>query len=379
MRKALCLLLSLTFFQACGPKQKNVERFIEDGVEVVLNNINPSTIKGKPKTFSLEEELVIDTERDKIAQIGLTDLHSFGVDSAGCIYISRERAGEDDYIFKFDEKGNYLLSFGRQGQGPGEFQNPPYLVLNELDEIMATAVSRRRLVLFNKNGTFLREIVFDVNIGRGILLKNENYLIFHQVWGRRDSDYMSQAPLSLWNSEFKEIVELTRLKLPNFFKMTKGTDRVFKWSVSGDFIYIGDDDEEYEINVYDFDGNEVRRIRKKYKEVSITKDYKEEKLKDMNPEERKVTFFPDSFPPYQTFFTSDDGWIFVMTNERGENEDESVFDIFNPEGVFVGRKNLIKYFRKYDAIATAKNNKFYCIHEKENGYKKLVVYNMRWE
>ena len=99
----------------------------------------------------------------------------------------------------------------------------------------------------------------------------------------------------------------------------------------------------------------------------------------MNLEERKVTFFPDSFPPYQTFFTSDDGWIFVMTNERGENEDESVFDIFNPEGVFVGRKNLIKYFRKYDAIATAKNNKFYCIHEKENGYKKLVVYNMRWE
>ena len=379
MKKTWCLIFCLSLFLACEPKQKEVERVIEDGVEVVLNDIEPYTLRGKPKTFSLEEQLVIDTEKDEIAKIGLTDLSSFGVDSVGSIYISRDRAGEDNYIFKFDEKGKFLFSFGRQGQGPGEFQNPPYVVLNELDEVMATAPSRRRLVLFDNNGTFIREIAFDVNIGRGILLKNENYLIFHQVWGRRDSDYMSQAPLSLWNSEFKEIVELTRLKLPNFFKMTKGTDRVFKWSVSGDFIYIGDDDEEYEINVYDFDGNEVRRIRKKYKKISIPKDYKEEKLKDMNPEKRKVTYFPDSFPPYQTFFTSDNDWIFVMTNEKGDNEDEFVFDIVNPEGVYVGRQTLTKYFRKYDAFATVKNNKFYCIHEKENGFKKLVVYRMKWE
>jgi len=372
-------MICLIFLQVCGPKQNSVERFIEDGVEVVLNNIDPYTIKGKPKTFSLEEETVIDTESDEIAKIGLTDIRSFGVDSVGSIYISRERAGEDNYIFKFDEKGNYLLSFGRQGQGPGEFQNPPYVALNELDEVMATAPSRRRLVLFDRNGTFLREIAFDVNIVRGSLLKNGNYLIFHQVRGSRDSEYTTQAPLSLWNSEFNEIVELTRLKLPNFFTMKKGTDRVFKWSVSEDFVYVGDNDEEYEIKVYDFDGNEVRRIRRKYKKTSIPKEYKDEKLKDMNPEERKVTFFPDSFPPYQTFFTSDNGWIFVMTNEKGENEDEFVFDIFNLEGVFVGRKTLTRYFRKYDAFVTVKNNKFYCIHEKENGFKKLVVFRMNWK
>ncbi len=76
MRKALCLLLSLTFFLTCGPKQKNVERFIEDGVEVVLNNIDPFTIKGEPRTFTLEKELVIDTDKEKIARIGLTDLNT---------------------------------------------------------------------------------------------------------------------------------------------------------------------------------------------------------------------------------------------------------------------------------------------------------------
>lgn len=316
MRKTLCLTLCLVLFLTCGPKQNDVKRVIEDGVEVVLNNIDPYTIKGMPKTFLLEEEIVIDTEKDEIAEIGLTDIRSFGVDSSGNIYISRERAGEENYIFKFDEKGNYLLSFGRQGQGPGEFQNPPPLALNELDEVIATAPSRRRLILFDKNGTFLREIAVDVNIGKGILLKNGNYLIFHQLWGRRDSDYMSQAPLSLWNSEFK---------------------------------------------------------------VSIPQGYKDEKLKDMNPEERKVTFFPDSFPPYQSFFTSDNGWIFVMTNEKGENKDELIFDIFNSEGVFIGRKTLKRYFRKYDAFTTVRNNKFYCIHEKENGFKKLVVYRMKWE
>ncbi len=66
MRKALCLILYLVLFLACGPKQNDVERVIEDGVEVVLNNIDPYTIKGMPKTFSLEEEIVIDTEKDEI-------------------------------------------------------------------------------------------------------------------------------------------------------------------------------------------------------------------------------------------------------------------------------------------------------------------------
>ena len=29
--------------------------------------------------------------------------------------------------------------------------------------------------------------------------------------------------------------------------------------------------------------------------------------------------------------------------------------------------------------AKAKNNRIYCLREKENGYKELAVYNMKWK
>ena len=43
------LFLAMTlFFISCGPKEDSVERIIEDGVEVVINRLEPHTIKGEP-------------------------------------------------------------------------------------------------------------------------------------------------------------------------------------------------------------------------------------------------------------------------------------------------------------------------------------------
>jgi hypothetical protein len=59
-------------------------------------------------------------------------------------------------------------------------------------------------------------------------------------------------------------------------------------------------------------------------------------------------------------------------------------DIFNSDGLFITRKSMVGYGRWiYPDVsldrAKAKNNRFYCIREKENGYKELVVSKMRWE
>ena len=42
IRKLLILVsLILLFFCLCGPKQEKVEKIIEDGVEVIVNHIEP--------------------------------------------------------------------------------------------------------------------------------------------------------------------------------------------------------------------------------------------------------------------------------------------------------------------------------------------------
>ena len=45
------IILFMFMFFSCGPKQENFERIMEDGVEVVVNNLEPLKIKGEPSTF----------------------------------------------------------------------------------------------------------------------------------------------------------------------------------------------------------------------------------------------------------------------------------------------------------------------------------------
>ena len=64
----------------------------------------------------------------------------------------------------------------------------------------------------------------------------------------------------------------------------------------------------------------------------------------------------------------------METYEKGENPYECMLDIFNSDGVFVGRKSLKAALgRKF------KNSRMYCAHDKESGYQELVVYRMKWE
>jgi hypothetical protein len=88
MRKSIVLLFVSMLLLHCGPGQDQVEKTVEDGVEVIINHLEPYEVKGKPNNLFLEEEFRIDTEKDEIAETGLTDISNrgFGVDSEGSIY-----------------------------------------------------------------------------------------------------------------------------------------------------------------------------------------------------------------------------------------------------------------------------------------------------
>ena len=78
-------LISLFFLSFCGPKQDEVDKIIEDGVEVVLNHQEPYKLKNEPTNLILTETMKIDLERTDLAELGLTDSYGFDVDSQGNI------------------------------------------------------------------------------------------------------------------------------------------------------------------------------------------------------------------------------------------------------------------------------------------------------
>jgi len=380
MRKLLILAsLILLFFCFCGPKQEKVEKIIEDGVEVIVNHIEPYKIKGQPTAFNMEEEFVIDSERDDIAEIGLTYIDSFGVDSEEDIYFLNSKNPEN-IIFRFNRKGNFIDSFGRQGQGPGEAQWPTSLRIYGHDEIAFTD-SHHKFLIFTKHGNLIRETsIVSTFIDVVTPLDNGHHLIEKSLFNTR-AEYIMQRPLILCNSEFEEIKELEKYKYPNYLtkKRFNGLISDVIYKVSKGKIYVGNADKGYEICVYDLNGNLLKKIRKEYNTIKVSEEVKKNILERYEQPGfegfKKKIYFPDIMPPYKSFFIDDKGELFVMTNEKGKNPEEYMFDIYNPEGVFIERKSLNGSL----GWAIVKQSRLYCLKEKESGYKELVVYKMNWK
>jgi hypothetical protein len=367
---------------------------MEDGAEVVINHLEPYRIKGEATNLTLEEVFTIDTEKDDVAELGLTDIWGFSVDSKSDIYLYLSPMTQGDLVYKFDREGHSVRSFAPKGQGPGEIENPAYIRINSHDELAIIDTAGHKLSIFDSGGNLVNEFPVDRNIARQgtaiIPLENGNYLVRRVLLeNRRYSDII----VSLFDPEFVELRELHRYRVesPEFTGKFEIPIPIPMFEASKDHVFIGNGKLGYEILVFDLDGNFVRKLRKEYKPLEVPEDYKNEVKGYLEDSEfsflKDVVHFPKYLQPFQFLFTDDEGRLFVMTYEMGENSEEYLFDIFNPEGVFIARKsldvflsgNLFEPGNPIDSWAVMKHGRFYCLREKESGFKELVVYKTEWE
>lgn len=396
MKKIMLFISILFLLFYCNPKKDEVVKVVEDGVEVIVNHLEPYTIKGEPSTLHLEEEFTFDFEREDLAEVGIREVAGFDVDYGGNIYF-RLSSSSANYIYKFDAKGKFLFSFGRRGQGPGELEFPRYLRINYLNQIVVSDARRKRLFLFGKKGDFIKDISLASNHRIATILENGKILVmkrsFNQEEGRTD------FPVILCNGDLEEEKMLhPGRSMPNFsFAKKVNCLRLYLdynvWKISRELIYVGNYGQRYEFLIYDAEGNLSRKIRKVYHKVKVPDQVKDkivnflsENLDQFERVKDKV-YFPEFYPPFQFFFLDEESRLYVMTYERGEGPNSFIYDIFNPDGLFIGRMELENYgnlatspiINPLPLDVVAKNNRIYCLREKESGYKELVVYKTRWE
>jgi hypothetical protein len=389
MKNGVVLIFLVFEFFSCNVRHQKVDRITEDGAEVVLNHLEPYHIEGEPTSLHFEEECTIDTEKDTMAEAGLSDINSFDVDSEGNIYFFEERESAKYLVHKFDNKGRFTKSFIKRGQGPGEIQIPIFQPILAKNEIRIQDYGRRILFVFDGDGALIREIRLPASgAGMSVLtpLENGNYVEF--------KDYVDPSSkhrcdvMSLRDSSFEEIKELDRNDYgPPFMAMItkkKGSPRVFIGEISSGKIYLGNESRGYEILIYNLDGRLLEKIRKEYRPADVPDAFRENlrlnfELLVLN----NKLIIPDKMPPFHYFFLDDEGRLYVKTYEKGSAEHESIHDIFNSAGCFIKRASLPGYGNWIGPGRELnrpkfKNHRFYCIREKENGFKELVVARTIW-
>lgn len=77
------------------------------------------------------------------------------VDTAGNVYVLDSG---NHRIQKFDPQGNFLASFGRQGQGPGEFQHPQSIDIDAQGFMYISDSGNQKIQVLKPDGALEREI-----------------------------------------------------------------------------------------------------------------------------------------------------------------------------------------------------------------------------
>jgi hypothetical protein len=365
------LLICLILYSLGCSSAEQINRIMENGAEVVLNHQDPYKLAGRAATFDLETVLILDTERPDIIQAGMGSAGEFDVDVVGNIYIVGFK-NQRDFIYRFSPNGKILNSFGRMGQGPGELEWPFLIGVFEDGRIEFTD-RMSKYVVFDKNGVVVREYRPGFAISQIFPLANGNFVLQKPLYES------GVSVISLCGPDFKDIKELDRARSDS------GNERLVRfnmWRVSAGHIYIVNEDRGYEILDYDFRGNLRRKIRKDYRLVAPTAEIKKAFLGSSWNQPGLNGYFPNPMPPLSLFFVDDEGRFFVMTYERGEKPGEYLCDIFNSDGVFIGRKSLdLLWAGLYGGpkYATVKKGLLYSCRVKESGYHQIFVQKMIWK
>lgn len=385
MKKTFCCLTGLLLLLCCGSKQTQIDRIYEDGVEIVLNHLEPYRIPNEASRLVLDKEYVIDSESPEMFEAGLTDIYQFGVDSTGIVYLTQRPRKDGKVIFKFDATGRFQRSFGRVGQGPGEIEGSSYFGINSVDDIFVLDTRRKKVLTFAPSGDIVKETLIPHMLLGAIPLENGSFI----VPGSQELQEkgFEEETLSIFDSQFNEKITFCRFKVPAYSGRAEKINAFYSipiGSVTSKRIYVGIPGDDYEVHVYNLEGALQRKIRKKYKPIAVTSGFRKEAMARIPASMAERIYFPDHRPSFQYFFADDAGRLFVMTSEQDEATGRNICDVFNASGVFINRV-AVGYHDRLRTIwegmsldVVAKNGRLYMLHEKENGFKELEVYKAIW-
>jgi hypothetical protein len=248
--------------------------------------------------------------------------------------------GATIYIYSLKEF-NLLKKFGREGQGPQEFQIHPLLPLTldvSSNNIIVFSISK--VSYFTKKGEFIREVRAKV-FSTGLQPFGDRFLGSMQT----QEENVRYKVVNLYDSKLDKIKELYRVK-DNFQKAGQGLKVLEKSFFYNDYknriLLPGKDDATVDVFKFDNEMKKLFSIHLDQKKIKIDRKFKEVVIEYFKTtpglkeqyEYIKPILFPDYFPRIFIFFAESDT-IYVLTWKRENNKIELF--TYDMKGKFIKR------------------------------------------
>ncbi|MFC1554208.1 6-bladed beta-propeller [candidate division KSB1 bacterium] len=248
------------------------------------------------------------------------------VDHEGNIYV----LDQGNYrIQKFDRSGKYLQTFGRDGQGPGEFRSPTSITIDNEGNLFVGDEQNKRIQVFFSNGKSKQTIRFDKIVGNLLLKQNGNIVLsaFRGVV-TMDIDMSDKeakaAPLLMELNTNGEKLGTFGIPFEYEDPITKGSGNNFDFAIDRENNTFVSFKQRNRIEKYSNDGELVLRIDRElnYEEMLpptssdmtiVGADGKAEKIKRKKPNLRDISY---------GIGVDGKGRIWVATADRMIREDE---------------------------------------------------------
>jgi len=402
---AFCAFSIFIFFPFADYAQDKITIQKEGDVEVISNPKRPIPENGLKKRLVFEEDLSIGVaEGEENYMFG--EAICFNTDNKGNFYVSDL---ETLRIQKYSSQGKYLLTIGRKGQGPREFQSLSVPRFDTDGNLYICDVTSRRISFFSKDGKFLKQIEMP-GLHENIYMNSKGLMVANQ-----EEQIPSENALTIFSTfellgeEFSTLAELQKIKreialpgkdlssrfqiMANMINLMVFKPQDFLTLARNDFIYVGHPD-EYEIKIFSPEGKLLKKIIRDYEPVPVSqkdmKDFEEElsleeTFRNVPEDYRKKIFQLIKYPKYkpayqshtligsgfnQSFALMENGWLALIVDYvKGEY---TIFDLFNHEG---------RYIANFEAAIPPEglffnNGKAYAISTEE-GYKFVKRYRIK--
>jgi hypothetical protein len=365
----LLLILSGFFVAPFGLLAQKIKIKTENGIPVVYNPKKPAPPPGTKTNLILEEELCIGDEEEEYLFAEESAYVSMAVDGDGNIYSVDPKLVE---IRKFSLEGKLLKIFGKKGQGPEEMIRPFNIRVTAQNELMFTDRGNRRITFYSLDGEFLRFIpLLKWSVGRTKIDSKGNVVAdISRVYEDDKKQRKFVYEITRFNQEMEPVFTFISIDRTNEFNK-----RIYKyqseryWQITKEDNIIMGYAEDYELHVISSDGEIIRKIKKEYNPVKVTKEEED----NVSPRVKSMFTLATHHLGFDYYTVDEDGRIFARTWERTKDGEGRFYDVFDSEG---------RYIAKFATTAFIKlwiKGKLYTAEETEDGFHVIKRYNVVWK